>query len=67
MFVVTLEVIFTLPFAAEIELVSESWLLAVATSTVAAATDESLLSTTSQFVESASGAVVLLAMSFFAS
>ena len=65
---VMLEVIFTLPFVAEIELVSESWLFALATSTVAA-TDESLLSAFSQWVLSVDGAAVLstAAMLSFAS
>jgi hypothetical protein len=66
MLVIMLELIFTLPLGAEIVLVSDSWLFAVATRTVAAI-DESLLSATSQFVVSASGAVVLLAMSALAS
>ena len=65
MFVLTLDVIFTLPLEAEITLVSESWLFPVA-STWAAVTDVSLLSTSSQFVESALGAVVLGVRSFFA-
>ena len=67
MLLVSFEVIFTLPFVAEIELVPESWLLAVATSTVAA-TDESLLSATSQFVVSVlGGSACVLSMSCLAS
>ena len=62
-----LELIFTLPLVAEIELVSERLLFALATSTVAA-TDESFVSATSQFVESVSGvAVCVLSMSCLAS
>ena len=68
-FVVTLvfidDEIVTSPLAAAIELVSESWLVANATSTEAA-TDESFVVASSQFAESELGAVLLGVSAFLA-
>ncbi len=64
--VVRLEVMATLPVPAEIEAVSESWLLAVV-ATWTAVTEASLVLAFSQFAESECGAVVSLLTSFLAS